>query len=161
MLDGVGAIAVVLIASFAIDRMVTGWLFVLSFLRPWTFFFPDPSLVREGRPRAQAERRQKLVYFVFAAALGGVVLAYFGDVRVFHALGFETNVVLDAVVTGLILTTGADRVGMFLQLAEGGSATRETAQPLEITGKLVLEDKAVKAGAEDVGSVASLQGRSV
>ena len=42
-LDGVTVLAVILIASFAIDRIVTGTLIVLSFIPIWNRWFPDPS----------------------------------------------------------------------------------------------------------------------
>ena len=59
-IDGVSAIAVILIASFAVDRIVKGVTFGLSFVRPWVRWFPDPNAVDEPAERAIAARNQKL-----------------------------------------------------------------------------------------------------
>ena len=100
-IDGVSAIAVILIASFGVDRIVTGLLFTLSFIKPWTRFLPNPTAIQNALERANAERKQKLVYFVFAGLLSGLVVAYLGKVRIFQALGFATNDILDSILTGL------------------------------------------------------------
>jgi hypothetical protein len=69
-IDGISALAVILIASFAIDRIVTGLLFLLSFLERWERAFPDPATVEDTLARVRAEKKQKLGYFIFAALLG-------------------------------------------------------------------------------------------
>ena len=38
--DGLNVIAVLIIASFAIDRIVAGLLFILSWVEPWAKAFP-------------------------------------------------------------------------------------------------------------------------
>lgn len=143
MVDGVGALALVFIASFGIDRIVTGTLFALSFFKPWARFLPEPRTVSGSGPRERAERHYKLVYFLFAAVLGIGVLAYFGQVRIFAALGFDqTNPLLDAVITGLILVAGADRISQLVDITKkaGPRGLAEPASPpIEVTGKLVLE----------------------
>ncbi len=146
-IDGVSAIAVILIASFGIDRIVTGLLFLLSFIKPWDRVFPHPSKTHDSMERTKVERKHKLVYFVIAGILGVVVLAFIGEVRIFYALGFtNTNYILDSIMTGLILMAGSDRVAVILKLMPDGASGAKTTEsrPIEITGRLILEDEKSK-----------------
>ncbi len=137
---GVNAIALVLIASFAIDQIVSGILFLLSYSREWNRRFPDPALL-EGEGRTAAEKKRKVVYFVFAGAIGTVVLAYFGQVRVLTSLGVPASPFLDVLLTGLILMGGSDRVADLLKMGGGRPDGEKTpsARPIEIRGTLTLE----------------------
>ena len=144
-IDGVSAIALILIASFGIDRIVTSLLFLLSFIKPWTRFVPDPTTIQDTLERAKAEKTNTLIYFVLAGILGVVVLAFFGEVRIFRAMGFDkTNYILDSIMTGLILMAGADRVAGLLKLSGTPGVEKSTSRPIEITGKLILEGEASK-----------------
>jgi hypothetical protein len=144
-IDGISAIAVIMIASFAIDRIVTGMLFLLSFLKPWRHAFPDPGTIQDVLERARAEKKQKLIYFIFAGILGILVLAYYGKVRIFAVIGFpQIDWILDTIATGLILVAGADRIAAILNMASGSGVERSAQRPIEITGKLILEEGAAK-----------------
>lgn len=135
ILDGISAIAVIIILSFGIDRIVTGMLFLLSFVRAWEARFPAPS----SDAPARGAKRYKLVYFTLAGVLAIVVLAMFGHVRIFEALGFaHMPEYLDIVMTGLILIGGADRMVATINFA-GGLGGGAQSGPVEVTGKLVLE----------------------
>ena len=136
--DGVTAVAVVLIASFAIDRIVTGILFLLGFLGAWKRRFPDPSLQEDPAARADAEKRQKLLYFCLAGLLSIPLLAGLGKVRILAAVGFQTDPIFDIIVTGLILMGGSDRVAELLKM-HGGGVEKSEPRPITINGKLVLE----------------------
>ena len=150
-IDGVSAIAVILIASFGIDRIVMGLLFILSFMKPWDRVLPDPLTVQDTVERAKAEKKQKLLYFVCAGVLGGLVLAFFGEVRIVRALGFDKiNYVLDSIMTGLILMAGADRVAETLKMMPGATSIEKSgSRPIEITGRLILEDETSKKVARE------------
>jgi hypothetical protein len=173
-LDGVSAIALVLIASFAIDRVVSGLLFLLSFNKKWAHWFPEPMLIDKPAQRMAAERRQKLIYFILAGFLGMIVLAGLGHVRILTAMGLrpEPAVVtsaaatppgispspspapsvrlqisqslfsfLDIVFTGLLLMGGADSISRVLKLPGVPGAESPSPRPIEITGKLTLEER--------------------
>jgi TctA family transporter len=129
-LDGVSAIAMILIGSFAIDRIVTALLFLLSFVR----LAPEAAV---------HERRYKLIYYCLAGVLGIVVLGYYGQVRVLTALGIRIEPLIDTLLTGIVLVGGADRIAELLK-APGAEPRKEEPQPIEITGKLVLEESAAK-----------------
>ena len=143
-IDGISAIALLLIASFATDRVVTALLFLLAFAKPWRHYFPDPA-AQDGEERAASERKQKLVYFVFAGIFAVALLAGYGKLRIFAASGFsDVPWWLDVLATGLILMGGADRVAGYLNLG-GPHGDKAAPQPIQITGKLVLEESANKA----------------
>jgi hypothetical protein len=134
-IDGVTAVALVLIASFAIDRIVSAVLFLAAFTRILTE--PIPGDVR-------AQQIHKLFYFVLAGILGVVVLAFFGNVRILHAMGLQNvNPVVDAFVTGLLLMGGAERLSGLVQ--SGATEKPDPAPvPIVITGTLKIEDGAGK-----------------
>ena len=143
-IDGISALVLILIASFAIDRITSGLVFLFAFLK----VFPDPRTVDHGPPRVRAERRQQLLYFVLAAILGIAVIAGYGKVRMFAALGFDgLPNWLDSLVTGLILVAGADRIAGLLKMS-GAQGAASDAQPIEITGRLVLESQDIKQASE-------------
>ena len=140
-LDGITVIAILLVASFAIDRIVTGALFLLSFSDRWTRRFPDPDAVIDPAERVRARNRQKLLYFCFAAVLALPVLAGYGRVRILAALGFPTNAVFDVILTGLILVGGSDRVADILKLPGARGAEKPEPKPITIQGTLVVEER--------------------
>ncbi len=140
-IDGVSAIAIILIASFAIDRIVNGLLFLLSLFKPWRKWFPDPNTIMEPGERANAKRKQTVLYFILAGILGIVVLAWYGEIRIFKAvLGRDINPILDTIVTGLTLVAGADRIAEIMKLPGAPGKEKPSSRPVEITGKLVLEN---------------------
>jgi hypothetical protein len=141
-IGGISTLVLILILSFAIDRVVKAVLFLLSFAGLWMKRFPDPLLLEDPTERAKAEKQQKLIYYLFAGFLGLIVVAIYGNVRVFRALGYQAaNVVLDAIVTGIILMAGSEVISKVLQISGMGGASESTSQPIEITGKLILENK--------------------
>jgi hypothetical protein len=134
-IDGVSAVLVILIGSFAIDRGVTALLFVLQ------SFGAGRRLVPESD-----ERKMKWARFALAAALAGVVLAWFGKVHLLAAVGFPgVNEYVDVLITTVILVGGSDRVTDILKATGMPHSDKDVArQPIEITGKLVLEDSSAK-----------------
>ena len=147
-IDGFSAIAAILIASFAIDRVTTGLLSLVAFVRrrkPGLF----PARARGAADFFAEERDQRVPYFIVAGAIGSVVLGWFGEVRVLAALGFNAvSPYLDAVITGLVLMIGADRAADLLKKLDvpvEGAVTKKSAAPIEVTGRLVLENPEAKA----------------
>jgi hypothetical protein len=135
-LDGVTAIALILIASFAIDRIVTATLFLLSFLIPSL----DPGSIESLGARMRAEKVYKLVYVTTAAVLAVGVVAHYGGVRILAALGMAPDPVLDTILTGIVLVGGSDRIAALLKLPGASDAERAAPPPIQITGRLTLED---------------------
>jgi len=80
--------------------------------------------------------------------MGVLVIGWFGQVRILGALGFNTvNAYLDMLITGFVLVGGADRTEDILRRigasgsAAAGSTSTGASQPIEITGRLVLDDQ--------------------
>ena len=144
-LDGVTAIALILIASFAIDRIVTAAMFLLSFALPSL----DPTGIENATARAKAEKQSKLVYVVVAGVLAIFVVAHYGGVRILSALGIATEPLLDTVLTGIVLVGGSDRIAAVLKLPGATGAERPAPPPIQITGRVTLED----------GTTARIEGR--
>lgn len=133
------AITVILIAAFAIDRLVAGLFFLLSFsadLRP---------LVVEDtvNPHPRAARAQRLIYAVVSGYLGVVVVAGIMKVHLFEMTQIAApgvprpNPLLDTLMSGMIMAAGADRLSELVKTfgeKKGGGE-----KPVEITGRIVLE----------------------
>jgi hypothetical protein len=147
---GAGNVLVLIfVVSFVIDRAVTGLLFLLSYNTSWNRlarFFPDPRIMEDARTRMQAERREKLAYFVLSLLFAIVVLVYFGDIRILKALGHETR--LDFIVTAVALIAGADVLAKVLDMSGIGGKEAPAPRPIEITGSLVIEEGKAKRAEE-------------
>lgn len=139
-MDGVTLVAVILVGSFAIERITNAALFLLSLLKPVRRIFPDPAPLADPAERAAAEKKKTLLYFAIAGVLGLGVLAGYGNLRVLRAVGVETNAYFDAILTGLILVGGADRVAELLKLPGSRGGEKPAERPIQITGTLVLEE---------------------
>jgi len=123
------AITIILIASFAIDRTVTLVLFLMPFL----------AASGESRDNAEArKRREKLIYVLLAFALG-LLLGYFGEIRLLEGLGFSKNLPVNALLTALILTAGSDSISTLLKRIGGHSGGEGEPKPLVIQGDLTLQ----------------------
>jgi hypothetical protein len=136
--DGVNVIAVLVIASFAIDRIVAALLFVVGFFGPRGQALSDATFVSEP----SAARKRKLVYFLLASALCAVVLVALPDFRVLAGLGYAANRALDTFITALLVLGGSDRISDLLGKTPGGSAPEAASapKPIEVTGRLILEE---------------------
>ena len=134
-LDGVSAIALVLIASFAIDRLVTGVMFVITFAG----LLPDPAMQESASARISADRKYKLIYYLLAGVLGIFALAHYGHLRLLSALMPTVDPLVDTVVTGLALMGGADRLAEYMKIGAPESA-KQTPPAVQVTGKLTLEE---------------------
>jgi hypothetical protein len=140
-MGGVSVIAFVLLLAFAIDRVVAGILFMLSWSARWRKFCPDADEVPERLQKAAA-RKQKLVYFVVAAPFS-VLLLYFVNSGVLSQFGMKSDS-LDLFLTALIVMGGAERVSEFSNAfsTEGSKVVSEP--PLQISGTLTLEEGTIR-----------------
>lgn len=165
-IDGVSAIAVIGIASFGVDRIVTGLQFLLPYIPAYARKFPEPTSDMNAETLLNATRHKKMMYFVLAFLLSSFIVWQL-DLRVFEAIGFKpiTTAVeskaapkeepgffskvagifpsagwwrkfLDGLFTTLILIGGADRVAALLKIP--GSKKSEP-RPIEVKGRLFLE----------------------
>ena len=139
-MNGVSVLAQIVIASFVIDRVVSGVLFVALLAH----IVPDPEMSDGGRQRVNAERIHKLVYFILAAALVVAVLLSFPKILILASMGMQgVTEVLDRFVTGLLLVGGAERLSQFLQTPGSGGQKSDPKPappppPVRIEGTLML-----------------------
>jgi hypothetical protein len=147
--DGINLLTILLIASFAIERLSAGILFLLQLFH----LIADPNLVEDAAQRAQVKRRYILCHFVVSGILVIFVLLYMGDFRFLDALGLGNRtdlshvpVFLDHLLLAVVLVGGAEQMSAFLKMvgAPGGGADGRGAQPVEVKGKLILEESPAK-----------------
>ena len=142
-LNGVTTIPLILIVSFAIDRVVASVLFVLTAFG----LLADPADVTDAKARV-AERSYKLIYFTFAGLLAAAVMALDPGIRLLTAMGIDKSPALDFLVTLIVLTGGADRIAALLKApGSSGGAGEAAPRPIQITGKLTLDEPAGKSPA--------------
>lgn len=144
-LDGISALTLILIASFAIDRVTTWALLVLS------AFGVAPDLAETGNTDPRSAKKYKLLYFAFSALLA-ISIVWLADLRLLSALGVESSKWqgswLDAVVTVIVLLGGADRVAALIGMhSEVRAAAASDGEQVQVTGKLVVEEQPVSKAA--------------
>ena len=134
--DGVNVIAALVIAAFAIDRIVAGLLFLIGFCGKRGQAISDPAFASGP----ESARLRQLVYFLMAAALCAAVLLELPGFRVLSGLGYPANPTLDTLITALIMLGGADRMSDLVGKLPEAAQARPASQPLEVTGKVILEE---------------------
>ena len=134
--DGVNVIAALIIAAFAIDRIVAGLLFLIGFCGKRAQAISDPAF---GSGPESARLRQ-LIYFLMAAALCAAVLIELPGFRVLSGLGYATNSTLDTLITALIMLGGADRMSSLVGKLPEAEQTLRDPKPVEVTGRVILEE---------------------
>ena len=135
--DGLSVTAMMALAAFAVERVTTGILFLLSCWGPWRMEYPDPDGLTDPEKIGSAKRKSKLAYFVLAGALVLVVVKWSPEIRILHALNLDASPVLDIALTCLVLVAGSDRIGDFLK-GQGGGGSEKTSKPVEIVGRVQL-----------------------
>jgi len=139
-LDGVSALALLLLSAFVIERVVSGVLFVL----PSFGVLPDPAQVEDAAARAALERKYTYWRFFLSGALVALILWQWKSLRILALFSQLSDAVpgwLDPAVTWVVLMGGAERIGAFVKLpAGGGAAEKREEQPIEVRGRLTLDD---------------------
>jgi len=136
-LDGVTLMAMIFVASFAIDRVVSAVLFLMSFSNR----FPDPERETDPVVKAKTAKNYKLWYYGLASVFAILAVADFGKVRILAAIGYppDPNPLLDAILTAITLVGGADRLAA-LKLPGAAESAEAAPKPLQVTGTLTLEE---------------------
>jgi hypothetical protein len=149
-IGGGNVLVLILVLSFAIDRVVAATFFLLSYLKPWQQWFPDP-LCAVGDPVLQAryERNQHLLRTGFAVAIALLIAVLNEHVRLLAALGIQNQIgiailgdAVDIFITTIVLVAGSDVLGRLMDISGRGMDSQAAQSPIEITGTLVLKDEA-------------------
>lgn len=150
-LDGASTIALVILFSFAIERIVTGLLFCLA----WFGWF-DPAGEKgeepEDRDKRHRLRTASAIYFALAAAGAGGILWAFQLTGILTILGLKAeNHWLDSVLTVLVLACGADRLADTMKThGMGRPAAAKAPDPtLVVTGTLHFDESSIQLRAKD------------
>jgi hypothetical protein len=132
-IDGISAVLVILIASFAIDRAVAVIEFALRRTPAVNRYFVQPA---------------PWIHYGLATIVAGGVMATFGNVLLLAAVGFpQANRWVDIVMTTIVLVAGSDRIPDIIKavgLPKGGETLPPASQPIQITGTLVLDDASMR-----------------
>lgn len=137
----------ILIASFAIDRIANGIMFLLSFFK----FYPNPETISDPTEAKAAAKKQTMMYYLFMTLLSFGIAFGFGEVAVFTKLGFiQNNPFLDKIFTAFLLMGGSESIGTFLKLPGLKVKEKQEEKPIEIKGVVKMEDtKVVPADANE------------
>jgi len=153
-MNATSALVLILVLSFAADRLAKGLLFVLGLLPFWARWFPDPDSIREPARRSRVRTRRLVVYTLVVGSIAGTAIWFFPEIRIIELLsGPRTHAFIDIVVTLVVVMGGSDLVSRIVQVAGigeggGGSAGGGRHEPIEINGRLTLENgDAVRLGA--------------
>ncbi len=135
--DGVSVTALMVLVAFAIERVTTAVLFLLSCNRRWRRLLAGSSVPAQD-PGA-FERHQKIFYFFLAGAFAIAVVLLSARVRVLSALDVDAPAVLDVCLTWLVLVAGADRISELVGKPDAGAA-EPASKPLVVEGTLTLKE---------------------
>ena len=110
-------VAIVLLASFAIERVVATVAFFMA-----------------GDALTSREKKDKITLFCVSAILG-VIVVWLTGIRILAVLNFKTDPAVDLLLTWMILVGGADKLGQLLGDGSGGGGSAQQAQdvpPIQI-----------------------------
>jgi len=145
-MNATSALVLILVLSFAADRLAKAVLFLLALVPMWSKRFPDPRLVREQEQKVKAKNRLVLVYTVLVASIAGTAIWIFPELRIIQMLsGPRIPELIDIIVTVIVVMGGSDLVGRIVQISGIGEGTATSPgssrnEPIEINGRLVLEN---------------------
>jgi hypothetical protein len=145
-MDAGKLIAMIVVASFVIDRIAAATFFLLSFSKTWDDWFPDPRFIGDERAKATAERRLKLVYYCFVGLLALVITSAW-HMRILSQLEIPAGGDgVDWLFTAIVLTGGSGQIAELLRAPHTGKLPTPAApEPLKINGSITLHEAATEA----------------
>ena len=136
-LDGVSTIALVLLFSFAIERLVSG----IRFVAAWAGWL-DPEAASDAAEKRSIERKSTAIFFFVAVGASIATILFFHLKGILQILGLkqEDPYGLDFCLTVLVLAAGADRLGDVFKTYGGSKSESKSEPPLQVTGTLHLDE---------------------
>lgn len=157
-MNATSALVLILILSFAADRIGKTILFALHQIPWWARRFPDPQLVEDKAQAAAARRRGTIAYAAIVGAIVATAAALHQELLILRMLTPDSHFVVDLIVTTTVLMGGSDLIGRIIRLSgviegdegdgaggHGGRAARRDG-PIEVVGRLTLDDRDRLAG---------------
>lgn len=152
-MNATSTLVLILVLSFAAERLVKGVLFLLGFAPWWRRRFPDPLSFPDSLSRARAHQRMQIVSTIMIALVTGAAVWQFEDLHILRLLvGDGANRWIDMGVSLLVVMGGSEMIGKLVAISGlgedlGGARAGMTStaagapgsDPIEITGRLVLE----------------------
>lgn len=133
-IEATTALTIILICAFAIDRLVTVLMFLLRARRRG-----GTSKEEEVAKNLESDKKRERLIYILLAGILGLLLGYFGNIRLLEGLGFSNDVWVNVILTALITTAGSDSIAMLMKRMGIGSGPEAESKPLEVRGNLVLE----------------------
>lgn len=144
MVNATSALVLILILSFAADRVARGVLMGLSLLPTWRARFPDPAGLEDKAAKAEATRRRTIAYTVIVGGLAGLILWLYQDIRLIGLLTGQRDIaVVDIVVSAVVIMGGSDLISRIAGLSginEAMPLRGPQSAPVEISGRIELEN---------------------
>jgi hypothetical protein len=139
VMPGISVAVMIVIAAFAIERVVGALLFLLSYVPRWREFLPDARLAADQERQIELEQRHKLVSISIAGALA-LAIVWMVPIEALGYLGVAgVSSEVDRIFTAVVLVAGSDQIRALIKGGEGGSAARAP-EPIHVTGSLVLRE---------------------
>jgi len=150
---GIQAAALIVIVSFAIDRICGAVFFLLSVFDVWGAKAMEGDAAVSTEEARAAQQRTKLAYFTLAGVLAAIVVftLRISMLEALHVGEDMQHTWLDALFGILVLMCGSDQVATLLKSPHAGKAldTPAAKKPLEVTGTLTLVEHAGRRETRD------------
>jgi len=140
LMDTTTMLATFGLLAFLTERLTNGIAVVLGYWTWWRIRM-EVSLTADPDTRARIERNRRVGLFGLSAvlAMAGAVALH---LDVLAKLGLASPTAGGAIVTGLLIASGADPIRELLKGRESRRESSESPAPIQITGTLVLQTPA-------------------
>lgn len=146
MVNATGVLVLILILSFAADRIAKAIVIILAMVPAWVRIFPDPESFEDKAQKAAATHKRSIAYAAIAGVMAALLLWLYPEIRILRLLtGDRGQAFIDVIVSAIVIMGGSDLIGRMLRLSgineamsAAGSPGRAT--PVEVVGKLELEN---------------------
>jgi len=155
-MNATSVLVLIMVLSFAADRVARAIMLTLRLIPAWTRRFPDPLNFTKDQEleRARARRRLDIAYTLVVGAIATAAIYAFPDLHIIRMLTrADVPAAIDIAVTVIVVMGGSELLAKIVQLSGlGDAAMAPTAQaasgsgrsdPIEISGRLIVEQEQV------------------
>ena len=138
--NAVSLAAMIIVASFGIERIATGTFFLLEFIPGVKGLTGDNAV-----GKAPVSRVGRLAFYGLVGAMAALVVSFYPELRVLTRLGITSHPhpLFDPAFTTIVLMGGSDRIAALSKPSSAGAKTTKP-RPVEVVGTLRLEDDSRK-----------------
>jgi hypothetical protein len=145
-MNATSTLVLILVLSFAADRVAKAIMFGLALLPKVGPYFHPPEYLRDQEMKVHRKTRLLIFYTVLVGAISAAAIYQFPELHIIRLLTDIETDWIDPAVTTIVVMGGSDLLGRLVQISglgegataapPGGSSRNE---PIEISGRLVLE----------------------